>query len=151
MRFRTNGRSWALLTFRTNKEAMMPLRSGFRDVCVALLSSRGGSAACLLCSGACLHSVCVTCCPLAVHWLSTCCPMPCVCVTCLLACFLAGLAARFTELWSCKHLTNCACTRTASSSSSCSSCVAGCQCRPRGSPLFGHSVQPSQQRRPSRR
>eukprot|EP01043_Picozoa_sp_COSAG02_P050934 COSAG02_NODE_5295_length_4462_cov_106.834518_2_plen_802_part_00 len=34
VRYRSNGRSWALLTFRTNKEALNPLRSGFKDVCV---------------------------------------------------------------------------------------------------------------------
>ena len=31
VRYRSNGRGWALLTFRTNKEAMMPLKSGFKD------------------------------------------------------------------------------------------------------------------------
>ena len=32
MRWRGNGRSWALVTFRTDKEAAVPLRSGFKDV-----------------------------------------------------------------------------------------------------------------------
>ena len=30
VRYRANGRGWALLTFRTNKEATMPLKSGFK-------------------------------------------------------------------------------------------------------------------------
>ncbi len=46
VRYRSNNRSWALLTFRTNKEALNPLRSGFKDVCVLVT--------CLFCVLVCL-------------------------------------------------------------------------------------------------